>query len=369
MSLPPSEDLAPQDQNQGYIDKYGNSIGYALFFIAMSQIVILLGLLVWVKKRKMEKSRLAREELEKTYIENQNDGTLASMIGRFNSGYEVGPRVGVGSCAEVYRARRKNGDLFVLKKIRVRQNMAESALQTLVKNVGEMKNLQHPNVIRVYGCKHEVPFVTIRMELATKGSLAELVRDRPLDEATARGYMRDILCGLQYIHTKNILHRDLKGANILISEDDTAKLSDFGACKDLESQVCGTMVGTPQWMSPEAAQGEVGIESDVWSAGCCLVEMLSGGHPPWGEFNNHYHALFIIGSWIKPLPPRIPPNLTPDCMSFLALCFSPTPKNRATPTALLQHSFLNARFEPPNLLSPKSSPFLQTTVSCSDDLL
>mmetsp|Transcript_23914 Transcript_23914/g.59832 ORF Transcript_23914/g.59832 Transcript_23914/m.59832 type:complete len:248 (-) Transcript_23914:78-821(-) len=136
---------------------------------------------------------------------------------------------------------------------------------------------------------------------------------------------------------------DVKSANILLSEDGTAKLVDFGCAKKVEEAVtlthgCKTVTGTPYWMAPEVIHGITGYDgakADVWSLAAVVVEMLNGS-PPFRELAP-MAALFRIGALTG--PPDLPQNVSPDCEDFLRQCFAIVPEDRPETKLLLSHPF------------------------------
>merc|ERR1711865_990996 len=142
-------------------------------------------------------------------------------------------------------------------------------------------------------------------------------------EDACRAYTKQILHGLAYLHAHQIMHRDIKGANILVSNTGIIKLADFGASKKITEMLtqydCKSLKGTPYWMAPEVImQAGHGRSADIWSVGATIVEMLTG-KPPYSE------------------PPTLPAHISEECLSLLMLCFQRNPKDRPTAKALRRH--------------------------------
>eukprot|EP01006_Ploeotia_vitrea_P031747 TRINITY_DN64054_c0_g1_i3.p1 TRINITY_DN64054_c0_g1~~TRINITY_DN64054_c0_g1_i3.p1 ORF type:complete len:377 (-),score=54.74 TRINITY_DN64054_c0_g1_i3:137-1267(-) len=161
-----------------------------------------------------------------------------------------------------------------------------------------------------------------------------------------RIYTLQILEGLQFLHMKGVVHGDIKGQNVLISEKGEVKLTDFGTATKTElaenKVKGGTVVGTILWMAPEVCRGGVPTKwSDIWSLGCMLIEMATG-KSPWAEigFENIMTALFHIGKAKN--PPQIPSDLclSKDCVDFISKCLQVNPKSRPSVDQLLEHHWI-----------------------------
>jgi serine/threonine protein kinase len=169
--------------------------------------------------------------------------------------------------------------------LRIRRSVREAAVRSFLHEARLIARMEHPNVVRVYdfGYWRDTPFLV--MEHAAARNLRDVVDDvpgLPVDRVLA--IMRDVLAGLGYLHTHRILHRDLKPANVLLGRDGRWKLGDFGIAIHQGEFAGGdrlapprASLGTPAFMSPEAARGDVlGPASDVYSAGAMLYLLLTG---------------------------------------------------------------------------------------------
>lgn len=193
----------------------------------------------------------------------------------------------------------------------------------------------------------------IFLEYAAGGSLAAAVaRFGAFSEAVVRRFTRDVLRGLDYLHKKGIIHRDIKGSNLLISNG-KVKLADFGCSKQLSSNAPSvlqhTAIGTTQFMAPEimTGNGAYGAKADIWSLGMAVIEMATG-KPPW---SNPAHAVYKI-CMTDDLPP-LPDTLSEEAHDFLALCFRRESSERPSAETLLQHPFLrDASTAMPNMFKP-----------------
>ncbi|XP_043923144.1 mitogen-activated protein kinase kinase kinase 3-like [Protopterus annectens] len=211
-----------------------------------------------------------------------------------------------------------------------------------------LKNLRHERIVQYYGCLRDPVErkLSIFVEYMPGGSVKDQLKAYgALTENVTRKYTKQILQGVSYLHSNMIVHRDIKGANILRDSAGNVKLGDFGASKRIQA-ICmsGTgiksVTGTPYWMSPEVISGEgYGRKADVWSVACTVVEMLTE-KPPWAEYEA-MAAIFKIAT--QPTKPRLPDCVSDACRDFLKQVFV---EERRRPTAdeLLRHPFLLCSF-------------------------
>lgn len=155
-------------------------------------------------------------------------------------------------------------------------------------------------------------------------------------------YVHQVLLGLDFLHSQGVIHRDIKGDNILTTKDGEIKLADFGVSVMLEqTMTCGeskhiSFAGTPFWMAPEVIQGEtVTAASDIWSLGCTIIELLTG-KPPYFELNQ-YTAMTKI---VNEKSPPIPKDISDQLRDFLQLCFEKEPSRRISAKGLLKHEWM-----------------------------
>ncbi|CUG91131.1 protein kinase, putative [Bodo saltans] len=261
--------------------------------------------------------------------------------------FHLGPQLGRGSYGTVHMGMLPSGKLVAVKVIQIVRKKKDQ-LNAVKLEVNMLRSLTHPNIIRYFGCHATQGQMQVFMEFAVGGSLTSLVRKfEKLSEPVMRYYTQQILSGLQFLHTRHVVHRDIKGENILIDGHGVAKLADFGCSKGLadiankSQNGCGTLVGSPYWMAPEVIKNEAyGTKADIWSVGCTVVEMLNGGHPPWHEkFDNVYSAMFFIASTSE-IPSNIPNDVSDLCKDFLARCFERDVTKRASAADLLIHPWL-----------------------------
>jgi serine/threonine protein kinase len=176
--------------------------------------------------------------------------------------------------------------------------------------------------VRYHGTNLTDEVFHIFLEFCNAGSIAKMLEVyKYFTENVIKVYTKQILEGLEYLHAHNIIHRDLKGANILV-DNGVCKLSDFGGAKfimsEFEFKQQMSIKGTPNWMAPECINKlEYTRFSDIWSIGCTVIEMATG-LPPWAEYKNTFGLLYHISKTKD--PPAFPSNLSDNCKHFLSCC-------------------------------------------------
>ena len=237
--------------------------------------------------------------------------------------FELGSRIGRGQSGEVHRAvDRLTGDTVAVKLVDLED--AEDEVEDIQREIATLAQIDSPFVTKYLGswlCEGSTR-LAIAMEYMAGGSVADLVRDRPLPEEACAVVLRDLLMALAYLHGEGKIHRDVKAANVLLSAEGHVRLADFGVAGQMTHTVGGnkrkTFTGTPFWMAPEVIQQrEEGYDSkaDVWSLGITAIEMATGS-PPYSDM----HPMRVLFFIPKNPPPRLDGDFSPAFKEFVAQC-------------------------------------------------
>ncbi|KAK5729530.1 ATP binding [Elasticomyces elasticus] len=271
--------------------------------------------------------------------------------------YMKGEMIGQGSFGTVYLALHAvTAELMAVKQVEMpsgnnnamdakRNNMIEA----LNHEITLLRDLRHPNIVQYLGSNSDEQHLNIFLEYVAGGSVASmLVNYGSLPEGLIANFVRQILCGLAYLHSEEIIHRDIKGANILVDNKGTVKISDFGISKRQEASTLltqnsggvvapGKRAGGPRgsvfWMAPEVVrQTAYTKKADIWSLGCLVVEMFTGSHPH--PNCTQLQAIFKIGGkgggTGEGARPDMPASASEEAREFMGRTFEIEHERRPT---------------------------------------
>ncbi|XP_050209580.1 mitogen-activated protein kinase kinase kinase 1-like [Mercurialis annua] len=271
------------------------------------------------------------------------------------SSWEKGELLGSGSFGTVYEGFTDDGFFFALKEVSLldQGSQGKQSILQLEQEISLLRKFEHENIVRYLGTDKDETKLYIFLELATKGSLARLYQKYHLRDSQVSAYTRQILNGLKYLHDRNVVHRDIKCANILVDANGSVKLADFGLAKATKMNDVKSSKGTAFWMAPEVVNLKnrgYGLAADIWSLGCTVLEMLTR-QPPYSDFEP-MQALFRIG---KGVPPLVPDSLSTEATDFILKCIQVNSTDRPTAAQLLHHPFVRKPLQ--SFLSPSSPRF------------
>jgi mitogen-activated protein kinase kinase kinase len=323
--------------------------------------------------------------------------------------WKKGELIGCGSYGRVFLGlNQSTGQLMAVKQLLLPvtykddskiSNANRKRLAKIEHEINLLRSMSCPHIVNYYGVQLDrtndgQKTLDIFLEFVPGGSIASLLTNfGKFGESIARVYTKQILLGLRYLHRHEIVHRDIKGANILVDPSGLCKLADFGASSFIAELVAAenpSINGTISWMAPEVIRQEShGNKVDIWSVGCTVVEMLTGkflltshliiiimfgllspllsplfstlfsplfspllspaslplilsltitGKPPWCEFESGMAAMMHIA--VTDQPPSLPCNLSSDGKDFMLRCFERDPRRRPSAAQLLRHPFV-----------------------------
>ncbi|CCH46439.1 Serine/threonine-protein kinase [Wickerhamomyces ciferrii] len=281
---------------------------------------------------------------------------LRSSRGEFKQfSWIRGDLIGKGTFGNVYLALNvTTGEMIAVKQVLKPKNYSEGnnkiseVIEAMKSEVETLKDLDHLNIVQYLGFEQTEKEYNLFLEYVAGGSIASCLRlYGKFEEPLIRFLTSQVLKGLSYLHSRGILHRDMKADNLLLDLDGVCKISDFGISKKSNdiyaNDAAMSMQGTIFWMAPEVVDSREGYSAkvDIWSLGCVVLEMFAGRRP-WSNLEA-ISAMFKIGKSksAPPIPDDVLPNVSKDGQKFLDNCFAIDANKRPTAQELTIDSFCN----------------------------
>ncbi|PVU97078.1 hypothetical protein BB561_000767 [Smittium simulii] len=260
-------------------------------------------------------------------------------------------KIGQGASGSVYMAKSLITKRIVAIKQMDLKNQPRKEL--LVNEIMIMKESQHPNIVNyIESFLIGNSDLWVVMEYMNGGALTDIIENNKMDENQIATISFEVSKGLSHLHKQKIIHRDIKSDNILLGEDCSVKITDFGFCAKLSDKrnKRATMVGTPYWMAPEVVkQKPYGPKVDVWSLGIMVIEMIEL-EPPYLD-EEPLKALYLIATNGTPTL-KDPDSLSLELKSYLAECLCVDVDSRANIDELITHNFSTKYAKSISILRP-----------------
>ena len=261
--------------------------------------------------------------------------------------FEIMKQIGKGAFGTVYKVKRKrDGEVYAMKSINI-SKMDRASIDNTLNEIRILCSINHTNVVaykEAFLDKNDTELYVV-MELVGGGDIACKIsecakRKLLINEDTIWNYFVQLLCALDKLHRMKIMHRDIKSANIFLSEDfSTLKVGDLNVAKIAKNDLAHTQIGTPYYLAPEVWKNEVyGYKCDVFSLGCVLYEMAALKVPfEAGSLPELFKKV------TRGLIAKIPPSYSENLYSIIKLCLTVDPRNRPSISQLMEHPLVAAR--------------------------
>ncbi|ORX94087.1 Pkinase-domain-containing protein [Basidiobolus meristosporus CBS 931.73] len=250
--------------------------------------------------------------------------------------------VGRGAYGKVYKGvEARTGRVIAIKILDLDSDDDVTDIQREINLLSQLKHSESQNITKYHGSYLEGTKLWIIMDYAAGGSIRDLMQFSRIEERYISIIAKEVLMALSYLHKTGIIHRDIKAANILLTEDGRVQLCDFGVARQisLNSFKRYSFVGTPYWMAPEVIQqgSKYDFKADIWSFGITLYEIATG-NPPYAD-QNPKRALYLIP---RNKPMQLEGQFSSALKEFIRLCLANDPNDRPSADELMKTKFIKS---------------------------
>lgn len=264
--------------------------------------------------------------------------------------YELGRTLGEGSFAKVKFARNvETGEFVAIKVLNREKVLRHKMIEHIKREICTMKEIQHPNVIKIYEVMASKTRIYIVLELVDGGELFDkIAKHGRLQEDEARKYFQQLINAVDYCHSRGVYHRDLKPENLLLDQNGVLKISDFGlsafAMQVRDDGLLHTACGTPNYVAPEVLtnRGYDGTSTDVWSCGIILF-VLMAGYLPFDDTN-----LLALYKKIQSAEFTFPSWFSSGARKLIKRIIDPNPMTRISIAEILEDEWFKKDYKPPH---------------------
>ncbi|XP_006619036.1 mitogen-activated protein kinase kinase kinase 4 [Apis dorsata] len=305
--------------------------------------------------------KLKNSELIGQVIDRKAVDRIYIKARRVTFTWQRGIKIGQGRFGKVYTiVNNQTGELLAMKEVQL-QPGDHRAIRRVAEELQIFEGIQYKHLVRYYGLEIHREEMLIFMEFCAEGTLESLIAgsENGLSESLIRKYTYQLISAVVILHSHGIVHRDIKPANIFLTDEGNClKLGDFGSAVQIKAHTTmpGELqgfVGTQAYMAPEvfmkSESSGHGRAADIWSIGCCVIEMASGRRP-WSDYDSNYQIMFKVGMGETP---ALPKNLSIEGIDFINKCLQHDPKKRLTANALLTLPFTQTEDVNADLLLPR----------------